>query len=179
MPASTVTEYLAAVPAEHREALKEVRRAINGALPKGYEEGMQWGMISWFVPLSKFPAGYGGNKKVPLPLISLASKKNYMALHMVCFYGQPALREWFDAQYAKSGKKLDMGQGCLRFKEVSNLALDVVEKTLARLPVADYTAGYQAVRDAMGKGKAKSAAKSTASKKAPANRKSHAKTQRR
>ena len=58
-----------------------------------------------------------------------------MALHMICFYGQPALREWFTAQYAKSGKKLDMGQGCLRFKTLPELALDVVESTLARLPV--------------------------------------------
>ena len=154
MPAATVNEYLAALPAEHRDALSEVRRGINRALPPGYEEGMQWGMISWFVPLSSYPAGYGGNKKVPLPLLSLASKKNYMALHMVCFYGQPALRDWFEAQYAKSGKKLDMGQGCLRFKKLEDLALDVVEKTVARLPVEEYAAGYQAMRDAMGKKKA-------------------------
>jgi hypothetical protein len=155
MPASTVTEYLAGLPEERREALNEVRRGINRALPPGYEEGIQWGMISWFVPLSIYPTGYGGNKKVALPLISLASQKAYMALHMVCFYGHPALREWFEAQYAKSGKKLDMGQGCLRFRKLSDLALDVVERTVARLPVADYTAGYQAMRDAMGKGKAK------------------------
>src|SRR6478735_5547888 len=119
MPAATVTEYLAALPADRREALNEVRRGINRALPPGYKEGIQFGMISWFVPLSTYPAGYGGNKKVPLPLISVASQKGYMALHMICFYGQPALRE---------------------------LALDVVEKTLARLPVKDYVAGYEAMR---------------------------------
>jgi hypothetical protein len=78
-----------------------------------------------------------------------------MALHMICFYGQPALLEWFKAQYGKGGKKLDMGQGCLRFKTLSDLALDVVESTVARLPVSEYAAGYQAMRDAMGKGKAK------------------------
>lgn len=155
MTASTVTEYLAELPADRREALSEVRRGINRALPKGYEEGIQWGMISWFVPLSAYPAGYGGNKKVPLPLISLASKKGYMALHMVCFYGQPELRKWFVAQYAKSGKKLDMGQGCLRFKKLENLALDVVEKTVAKLPVKKYVAGYQAAREGMGKKKSK------------------------
>ena len=149
MPASTVTEYLAGLPADRREALKEVRRRINKALPPGYEEGIQWGMISWFVPLSSYPAGYGGNKKVALPLISLASMKNYMALHMVCFYGQPALRERFLAQYAKSGKKLDMGQGCLRFKTLPDLALDVVERTIAKLPVEEYVAGYEAARAGM------------------------------
>jgi hypothetical protein len=153
MPASTVTEYLAALPADRREALNEVRRGINRALPPGYKEGIQFGMISWFVPLSTYPAGYGGNKKVPLPLISVASQKSYMALHMICFYGQQALRDWFTAQYGKSGRKLDMGQGCLRFKTLPALALDVVESTVARLPVEDYTAGYQAMRDAMGKGR--------------------------
>lgn len=151
MAASNVAEYLASLPADRREALNEVRKGINRALPKGYEEGFQFGMIGWFVPLSTYPAGYGGNKKVALPLISVASKKGYMALHMVFFYGQPELREWFLAQYAKSGKKLDMGQGCLRFKKLEDLALDVVEKTVARLPVKDYVAGYQAMRDGMKK----------------------------
>jgi uncharacterized protein YdhG (YjbR/CyaY superfamily) len=151
MAASTVTQYLAALPADRREALSKVRKGINRALLPGYQEGIQWGMISWFVPLSTYPAGYGGNKKVALPLISLASMKNYMALHMVCFYGQPELREWFVAQYAKSGRKLDMGQGCLRFKTLEDLALDVVEKTVAKLPVEKYVAGYQAMRDKTGK----------------------------
>ena len=155
MPASTVTEYLAALPPERRDALSEVRRGINRALPKGYQEGIQFGMISWFVPLSTYPAGYGGNPKVALPLVSLVSQKSCIALHMLCFYGQPALRERFDAQYKKSGKKLDMGQGCLRFNKLSDLALDVIEKTVARMPVPEYTAGYQAMRDSMGKGKAK------------------------
>ena len=159
MPPSTVTEYLAALPGDRRGALNEVRGGINRALPPGYKEGIQFGIISWFVQLSTYPTGYGGNKKEPLPLISLASKKAYMALHMICFYGQPALREWFIAQYTKSGKKLDMGRGCLRFKTLPELALDVVERTVARLPVDDYIAGYQAMRDTMGKGKNKPAAK--------------------
>ena len=166
MPASTVTEYLAALPAERRDALNAVRRGVNRVLPPGYEEGIQFGMLSWFVPLSRYSAGYGGNPKQPLTLICLASQKSYMALHMICFYGQPALLEWFTAQYLKSGKKLDMGKGCLRFKSLSALALDVVESTIARLPVADYTAGYQAMRDQMGKGKGK--AKPAGKTRAPA-----------
>ena len=81
---------------------------------------------------------------------------------MICFYGQPALFEWFKAQYEKSGKKLDMGKGCLRFKKLPDLALDVVERTVARLPISEYAAGYQAMRDAMGKGKAKAKPKPAA-----------------
>lgn len=167
MPTASVTEYLAALPADRREMLSEVRRGINRALPKGYQEGIQFGMISWFVPLSVYPAGHGGNPKVALPLISLVSQKSCIALHVLCFYGQSALREWFDAQYKKSGKQLDMGQGCLRFNKLPDLALDVIERTIARMPVSEYTAGYQAMRDAMGKGKAKAkpAAKTPAAKK--------------
>jgi hypothetical protein len=168
MPATTVTEYLAALPADRREALNEVRRGINRALPSGYKEGIQFGMISWFVPLSTYPAGYGGNKKVALPVISLASKSSYMALHMICFYGQPALKEWFTARYAKSGRKLDMGQGCLRFKALPELALDVIESTVARLPVKDYIAGYQAMRKPL-RGKVPNP-KRQAPKKAPARK---------
>src|SRR5450432_296472 len=174
MPAATVTEYLAALPADRRDTLNEVRRGINRALPKGYQEGIQFGMISWFVPLTTYPAGYGGNPKVALPLVSLVSQKSGISLHMLCFYGQPALREWFDAQYKKSGKKLDMGQGCLRFNKLPDLALDVIESTIARMPVPEYVAGYQAMREAMGKGKAKAkpAPKAgTPAKKAPAKRK--------
>lgn len=151
----TVDAYLAALPEDRRAALTKVRALVRARLPAGFEEGIQFGMISWFVPLSKYPAGYGGKPDQPLPLISLASKKSYMALHMICFYGQPALRDWFTTQYKKSGKKLDIDAGCLRFKTLSDLALDVVEGTISRLPVEDYAAGYQAMRDAMGKAKRK------------------------
>lgn len=109
MPASTVTDFLDALPAERRDALGEVRRGINRALPPGYKEGIQFGMISWFVPLSTYPGGYGGNPKQPLPLISLVSQKSYMALHMICFYGQPALLEWFKGQYGKERQETGHG----------------------------------------------------------------------
>src|SRR5437763_14769708 len=98
MAASTVTEYLAALPADRREALNEVRRGINRALPPGYKEGIKFGMISWFVPLSTYPAGYGSNKKEPLTLISVASQKKYMALDVVCVYVQAEVREWITTQ---------------------------------------------------------------------------------
>ena len=111
MTASTVAQYLAALPADRRAALSAVRKAINENLPDGYEEGMQFGMIGWYVPLSTYPAGYGENPKVPLPLVALASQKSGMVLHFLCFYGHPTLSTWFTSEYKKSGKKLDMGKG--------------------------------------------------------------------
>ena len=129
MTASTVAQYLAALPADRRAALSAVRKAINENLPDGYEEGMQFGMIGWYVPLSLYPAGYGENPKVPLSFVALASQKSGMVLHFLCFYGHPTLSTWFTGEYKKSGKKLDMGKGCVRFKSLEDLALDVVGRT--------------------------------------------------
>ena len=125
MTASTVVQYLAALPADRRAALSAVRKVINENLPDGYEEGMQFGMIGWYVPLSVYPAGYGENPKVPLSFVALASQKSGMVLHFLCFYGHPTLSTWFTSEYKKSGKKLDMGKGCVRFKSLEDLALDV------------------------------------------------------
>src|SRR2546421_461089 len=91
MTASTVAQYVAALPADRRAALSAVRKAINENLPDGYEEGMQFGMIGWYVPLSVYPAGYGENPKVPLSFVALASQKSGMVLHFLCFYGHPTL----------------------------------------------------------------------------------------
>jgi uncharacterized protein YdhG (YjbR/CyaY superfamily) len=164
MTASTVAQYLAALPADRRAALSAVRKAINENLPDGYEEGMQFGMIGWYVPLSMYPAGYGENPKVPLSFVALASQKSGMVLHFLCFYGHPTLSTWFTSEYKKSGKKLDMGKGCVRFKSLEDLALDVVGRTVARVSAEEHMANYQAARALMGKGK--SSAKKSAVKKA-------------
>src|SRR5689334_11925499 len=146
MTASTVYQYLAALPADRRAALSAVRAMINENLPDGYEEGMQFGMIGWYVPLSLYPAGYGENPKVPLPLVALASQKSGMVLHFLCFYGHPTLSTWFVNEYKKSGKKLDMGKGCVRFKKLDDLALNVIGRTVARVPVEEHIVNYKAAR---------------------------------
>ena len=151
--ASTVAEYLAALPADRRAAISAVRKTINDNLPGGYEEGIQFGMIGWYVPLSKFPAGYGENKKVPLPLVALASQKSGMVLHFLSFYGHPTLSTWFTAEYKKSGKKLDMGKGCVRFNKLEDLPLDVIGRTIARVPVKEHIAHYRAARAVLKKPK--------------------------
>ncbi len=153
MTASTVAQYLAALPADRRAALSAVRKAINENLPDGYEEGMQFGMIGWYVPLSVYPAGYGENPKVPLSFVALASQKSGMVLHFLCFYGHPTLSTWFASEYKKSGKKLDMGKGCVRFKSLEDLALDVVGRTVARVSAEEHMANYQAARALLGKGR--------------------------
>lgn len=185
MAASSVAQYLAALPADRRAAISAVREAINDNLPEGYEEGIQYGMISWYVPLSWYPTGYGENSKVPLPLVTLGSQKSGMVLHFLCFYGHPTLSSWFTSEYGKSGKKLDMGKGCVRFKKLDDLALDVVSRTVARIPVEEHIANYRAARALVGKnrnasrGTAKSSTESNkGNNNKPAGKKASGKTAR-
>ena len=113
-----------------------------------------------------YPAGYRENPKVPLSFVALGSQKSGMVLHFLCFYGHPTLSTWFTREYKKSGKKLDMGKGCVRFKSLEDLALDVVGRTVARVSVQEHMANYRAARALLGKGKssAKKGAKKSAVK---------------
>jgi hypothetical protein len=144
--AATVAEYLASLPPERRKELATVRAAVKRALPKGYAEMLQHGMISYVVPLKLFPDGYLGKKDVALPCVSLAAQKSFYALYLMNVYTSPELERWFRAAYAQSGKKLDMGKSCLRFKSAADLALDVICEAIARTPVPDFVERYVAAR---------------------------------
>ena len=134
---AAVQRYLASLPADRRAAIGRVRDAINARLPPGYEETIQYGMISWIVPPSRLAATYNGQ---PLALATLGSKKQYMALYLMSVYGQTALGAWFRDAYRATGKKLDMGKACVRFKTLDALALDVVGEAIARVPIDAYVA---------------------------------------
>ena len=97
--AKTVQEYLKELPADRREAIDAVRGVILANLPKGYEECMSYGMIGYVVPHSIYPKGYQCNPKLPLPFVNLGSQKNHMALHLMCCYGDPKLKAWFEKPY--------------------------------------------------------------------------------
>ena len=141
--ATTVEDYLARLPADRRAAIAQVRDVVNTHLPAGYEEGVQYGMISWYVPLSRFPETYNGQ---PLALASLASQKSHMALYLMSVYGHPALAAWFRGAFAKAGKKLDMGKSCVRFKSIDALPLDVIGETIRRVPVDAFLGYYEDAR---------------------------------
>ncbi|MCI0340916.1 MAG: DUF1801 domain-containing protein [Planctomycetales bacterium] len=143
--AATVAEYLAELPPDRREAMQAVRQVILANLDKDYEEGMQYGMIGYYVPHRVYPAGYHCNPKAPLPFACLASQKGYMAVYLMSVYGSPGENAWFREGWAKTGKKLDMGKSCVRFKKLEDVALDVVGEAIRRMPVKRYVAGYEAV----------------------------------
>jgi hypothetical protein len=148
--AASVGEYLAAQPADRRATLEAVRQVILENLDKDYEEGMQYGMIGYYVPHRVFPAGYHCDPRQPLLFAALAAQKNYLSLYLMCVYGHAPLAGWFREAWAKSGKKLDMGKACVRFKKVEDLALDVIAEAIRRVPAASYLEHYQATLD-MGK----------------------------
>ncbi|USN53371.1 MAG: DUF1801 domain-containing protein [Candidatus Nomurabacteria bacterium] len=133
--AKTVDAYLKELPAERRAAIASVRNIIRKYLPKGYQEGMQYGMITYGVPLKLYPAGYLYDEKTPLPYISLASQKNHMALYHMGLYGDPKGKKWIEAEFRKAGKKLDMGGSCIRFKHLEDLPLEVIGQAVSRVSV--------------------------------------------
>jgi hypothetical protein len=141
---------------------------------------MQYGMISYVVPLALYPAGYLNQQGVPLPFVSLASQKQHMAIYLMNVYGNPELEAWFQAAWQKSQKKLDMGKSCLRFKRVEDLALDVVGEAVARSPIADYISRYELARkppakkSAASPGAKKTGTVSPPTKKSPSTKKSRA-----
>ena len=141
--AKTVKQYLAELPSDRRKAIEQVRKMILKNLPKGYEEIMQYGMIGYAVPLSIYPQGYHCRKDEPLPFISLASQKNNLAIYMFCLYANEQEKERFEKEYKASGKKLDMGKSCIRFKKPEDLALDVIGKAIASTPVKKHIEVYE------------------------------------
>ncbi len=151
--AKTVKEYLAELPEDRRAAIQAVRKVILKNLDKGYEEGMQYGMIGYYIPHKLYPPGYSCDPKQPLPFACLASQKNHMAVYLMCIYGGTENESWFRKEWAKTGKKLDMGKSCIRFKKLEDLPLDVIGKTIARVPLKEYIGYYESVIKSGGKRK--------------------------
>src|SRR5580692_11801463 len=120
---TTVEQYLSELPEDRRKAIEAVRQVILRNLDKDYEEGIQYGMIGYYVPHRVYAAGYHCDPKQPLPFAGLASQKNYMSLYLMCVYGSTEQSQRFQQAWAKTGKKLDMGKACIRFKKLEDLAL--------------------------------------------------------
>ncbi len=141
--AATVKDYIDSLPDDRRKAIRKVRAAVNKGLPKGYKEGIQYGMIGWYVPHRLFPAGYHCDPSQGVPFAGLASQKNYMSLYLMCIYGDEKQRKQFEKDWKKTGHKLNMGKSCIRFKSADDVPLDVVTKAVARVPVDIFIAHYE------------------------------------
>lgn len=136
----TVAGYLASLTPERREVISTVRATILSSLPHGYEEVMQYGMISYVVPFIIFPSTYNNQ---PLAYCALASQKNYCSLYLSSVYSDPVILNWFTKEFEKAGKKLQMGKSCVRFKKVEDLPLSVISQTIAKTSVEEFIKIYK------------------------------------
>ncbi len=169
--ARTAREYLESLPEERRDDIAAVRAVILDNLPAGYQEGIQYGMLSYQVPLAVYPDTYNGQAAT---IACLASHKGAMSLYLMGVYASPDRRRRFEQAFKKSGKKLDMGQSCVRFKRASDLPLHVIGDTIASIGMAEYVAMLRGV-DAERKAKRRPARKKTAAAKKTAAKKTAAK----
>lgn len=144
--ATTVAEYLDSLPADRREAITKVREVMQRNMDPGYRETMSYGMIGWCVPHELYPPGYHCDPKQGLPFAGLASQKNHMSVYLMGIYsdGKDPMSNWFREAWRDTGKKLDMGKCCIRFKKLDDLALDLIGEAIRRLPVKKFIAYYEA-----------------------------------
>lgn len=150
--ASTPAQYLASLPADRRATVAAIRDVILEHLPAGFEEAMQWGMLSYVVPLSRKPDTYNGQ---PLALAALAAQKNYVALYLLGVYADAKTADWFTKAWKATGKTLDMGKSCVRFGSVDDVPLDVVGQAIARHSVDDFVRVHEATLQGAAKARAK------------------------
>jgi uncharacterized protein YdhG (YjbR/CyaY superfamily) len=140
---TSVDEYLANLPEERRVAVETVRDTILTNLPDGYEEKMNWGMITYQVPLELFPDTYNGQ---PLMYAALASQKNHMAVYLTSVYALPGKAEEFEAAYRATGKRYDMGKSCVRFRKLDDLPLNLIGRTIAAVDLKTFVADFEDAR---------------------------------
>jgi hypothetical protein len=141
---TTVREYLAQLPEDRRQVLEAIRKVVRKNIDKKFEEGIQYGMMGYYLPHSVYPDGYHCDSKQPLPFAAFASQKNHIGLYLFCVYVNEDVKDWFCAEWKKTGKKLDMGKSCVRVKDLEGVALDVLGKLFKRIKAKDFVASYEA-----------------------------------
>ena len=168
---TTVTQYLASLDPDRKKAIQAVREVLKANLDPKVKEGIQYGMIGYFIPHSVYPDGYHCSPDQPLPFIGMASQKNHMAVYLFCIYGDRAEAARFEKQWAKSGKKLDMGKSCVRFKKIEDVCLTSIGAAVKRMTAARFIKHYEANVVSATARKKKAASKKAAAKKPAAKKK--------
>jgi len=142
--AATPEEYISQLPEDRAEAVQRLRKTIQNNLPPGFEETMSYGMIGYVLPFSLYPPGYHVNPKEPVPFMSIASQKNYIAFYHLGIESFPEILNWFQEEYPKHvNTKLDMGKSCIRFKNVRKIPYDRVAELCQKISPEDYLKTYE------------------------------------
>lgn len=142
--ATSPEDYISQVPDDRQEPLKKLRKVINDNLPKGFEEGMIYKMIGYYVPHSVYADGYHCDPKIPLPFMSFASQKNSVNLYHSGVYAKKELHDWFVNEYPKHCKrKLDMGKSCIRFKKIEEIPFELIGELVRKMTCEEYIDIYE------------------------------------
>lgn len=145
---------MATLPEDRKKAIAELRKVIKKNIPKGFQEGISYGMPGYVVPHSKYPAGYHCDPKLPLPFLTFASQKNFIAIYHMGIYADSKLLQWFTEAHAKaSAKKLDMGKSCLRYKKPEDIPYQLIGELVAKITPDDWIEMYERNFKNKGKGK--------------------------
>lgn len=142
--AKSITEYLEQIPENRKPIIEKIRVKINDNLPKGFEEGMNYKMIGYYVPHSIYPDGYHCDPKLPLPFMNIASQKNSINLYHMGIYANKELLDWFVREYPKHCKtKLDMGKSCIRFKKMDQIPYDLIGELASKMTSEEWISIYE------------------------------------
>ncbi|MBE99771.1 DUF1801 domain-containing protein [Flavobacterium coralii] len=143
--AVTPQDYIQSLPEERQAAMQQLRQVIQENLPEGFKECMAYGMLGYVVPHETYPPGYHCNPKTPLPFLSIASQKNFIALYHMGLYADKELYEWFVAEYPNHSKyKLDMGKSCIRFKKPEAIPYELIAELLTKMIPQQWIELYEA-----------------------------------
>ena len=142
--ADTPEDYIKQIPEERQGAMKKLRKVILDNLQKGFEEGMNYNMIGYYVPHSIYPEGYHCDTKLPLPFMNIASQKNFVAVYHMGMYAKKELLNWFTTEYPKHCKyKLDMGKSCVRFKKIEDIPFALIGQLTAKMSAEEWIQVYE------------------------------------
>ncbi len=142
--ADSPEDYISQIPEERKAPMKRLRKVIQDNIPDGFEEGISYGMIGYYVPHSIYPDGYHCSPELPLPFMNIASQKNFVALYHSGIYAKKELLDWFVAEYPKHCKrKLDMGKSCVRFKSMDDIPYDLIAELCTRMTVQEWIDIYE------------------------------------
>jgi uncharacterized protein YdhG (YjbR/CyaY superfamily) len=146
----TILEYISQLTEDRKEPISKLRNIINQNIDRGFSEEINYGMIGWVVPHSLYPEGYHCDPKLPLPFMSIASQKHFIAVYHMGVYANPKLLEWFISEYPKHcSTKLDMGKSCIRFKKIKNIPYNVIGALGTKMSANDWIILYESnVKDA-------------------------------
>ena len=140
----TILEYISQLTEDRKEPISKLRNIINQNIDRGFSEEINYGMIDWVIPHSLYPEGYHCDPKLPLPLMSIASQKHFIAVYHMGVYANPKLLEWFISEYPKHcSTKLDMGKSCIRFKKIENIPYNLIGELVAKMSANDWIMLYE------------------------------------